>query len=76
VGRVTLPPCVAGHVERIEFLMGGSIFKNLSSVALSDSRNFHIYFSGACRSADVQREFLRLLAREGLRVHAECNVGD
>ncbi|MCL2513546.1 MAG: hypothetical protein FWF08_06555 [Oscillospiraceae bacterium] len=74
LGRVALPPCVAERVESVEFIMGGSIFKSLSTFVLSDSRFLHIYFSGACSATDVQREFLRLLAEEGLRVRAECNI--
>jgi len=71
LGRVELPPRIAEHVEGVEFIMGGSIYKSLCAFVLSDHRNLHIYLSGACKSTDVQRELFRLLEREGLRVTAE-----
>jgi len=74
LGRASLPDCLAEHVESVEFVMGGSIYKSLSGLAYSDRHFLRVCFSGACESADVQREFLRLLAREGLRVRVESNM--
>jgi len=71
LGRVELPQCIAEHVESVEFIMGGSIFKSLCAFALSDHRHLHIYLSGACESTEVQRELFRLLEQEGMRVTSE-----
>jgi len=71
LGRVELPPRIAERVERVEFIMGGSIFKSLCAFVLSDHRSLHIYLSGACKSTDVQRELFRLLEQEGLPVFAD-----
>jgi len=71
LGRVELPPSLAEHVENVEFIMGGSIFKSLCAFVLSDHRNLHIYLSGACKSTDVQDALFKLLAGEGLRVTSE-----
>jgi len=70
---ITLPILlhIAEHVENIEFIMGGTIFKSLCAFVLSDHKNLHIYLSGACKSTDVQDELFRLLEREGLRVTTE-----
>ena len=71
LGRVDLPPCLAGCVENVEFIMGGSIFKSLCCFVLSDHKNLHIYLSGACKSTDVQSELFRLLEQEGLCTNVE-----
>jgi len=71
LGRVELPPRVAERVEKIEVIMGGSVFKSLCAFVLSDHQDLHIYLSGACESIDVQRELFRLLEQEGLRVCVE-----
>jgi len=67
LGRVELPPELAGHVENVEFIMGGTIYKRLCAFVLSDRQSLHLYLSGACESTDVQRELFRLLEQEGLR---------
>jgi hypothetical protein len=74
LGRVTLPPGVAEHVEQVEGILGGSAQKRINCAMISDERFLHIYFSGDTKRTEVQREFFRLLAREGIRARVECNI--
>jgi NRPS condensation-like uncharacterized protein len=74
LGRAGLPESVAAHVESIECVLGGSSQKRINCMTVSDGRFLYVAFSGDTKKTDVQREFFRLLVREGMRVHAESNI--
>ena len=76
LGRAALPAGVAEHVDSIECVLGGSMQKRINCAAISDDRFLYVAFSGDTKKTDVQREFFRLLVREGMRVRVESNIRD
>ena len=76
LGRAQLSAAVAGHVDAIECVLGGSAQKRINCMTVSDERFLYAAFSGDTKKTDVQREFFRQLAREGVRVHVESNIRD
>jgi len=74
LGWIKLPPCIAAHVESVEVILGGSPYKHIQCAAISDDRMLHLFFSGDTEKTDVQREFFRLLAREGICARVESNI--
>jgi len=76
LGRAALPAGVAEHVDAIECILGGSMQKHINCAAISDDRFLYVTFSGDTKKTDVQREFFRLLVREGMRVRVESNIRD
>ena len=76
LGRAALPVGVAEHVDSIECILGGSMQKQINCMTISDDRFLYVTFSGDTKKTDVQREFFRLLVREGMRVRVESNIPD
>jgi len=74
LGQMKLPPCMAEHVEAVEAILGGSPYKRIQCAVISDDRRLHLFFSGDTEKTDVQREFFRLLAREGIHARVESNI--
>ena len=74
LGRLNLPPCLAEHVDGFEVLMGGSPQMKLTLGVVSDDQYVHLYFTGTSHKTDVQREMIRLLTKEGVRVRVESNI--
>ena len=76
LGRMSLPPSVAAHVDTFEVLLGGSPQMKLTLGVVSDDKYVHFYFTGRTPKTDVQREMFRLLTKEGLRMRVESNIGE
>lgn len=74
LGSVSLPPGVAEHVERMDFLPAPSAFNKTSASVLSWRGVLYINFGSLAVSRDLERFFFTRLRRLGMPVRVECNL--
>jgi len=74
LGQVQMPPCLEAHVDAVEIMLGSTKLKRLACVVFSFKGALQVFFSGDSPNTQVQREFFRLLASEGMRVQVGSNM--
>ncbi|MDD4745323.1 MAG: alcohol acetyltransferase, partial [Eubacteriales bacterium] len=73
LGVVNLPPEMASHVERLEFMLGPSRYNPVNCAVISTNGQVVIQFSATMEETDPQRAFFRHLVRLGIPVRVESN---
>lgn len=73
LGVVTLPPSMAPHVERFEFVLGLGDINHLNVTAVTYAGRLLVTFTRSIAEPDVEQAFFRFLAEKGLRITVETN---
>ncbi|NLO36750.1 MAG: hypothetical protein GX112_10440 [Clostridiaceae bacterium] len=73
LGVVNLPPEMAAHVERMEFMLGPSRYNPVNCAVIAANSQVVIQFSATMEETDPQRAFFRHLVRLGIPVRVESN---
>ncbi|MDD3243597.1 MAG: hypothetical protein PHD32_07745 [Eubacteriales bacterium] len=73
LGKVTLPQSVEPYVERLEFLLGLGDINRMNVASCSYGGVLRINFTRAILEPDIERDFCRFLAGQGIAVTVESN---
>jgi hypothetical protein len=74
LGPVTLPPALAAHVERFDFIPAPSSTLKTRASMVSWKDFLYISFGSLGRERELERLFFSRLAALGLPVKVECNL--
>lgn len=73
IGRIIIPNSMSEHIERFEGMSNPSKMKPVNCVVVSHLNTLVINFTRAIAESDIEREFFRILVRQGLHVKIESN---
>lgn len=72
-GSFTVPAEMERHIERMEIILGQATKPKVHCASMSYGNIMNITFAGNLKETDTEREFFRLLVREGISVRVESN---
>lgn len=75
LGVISLPPSMAEHVDRFEFVLGAPVKNMLNCAVVSFGDSITISFTRVMEESDIERSFFRHLAALGIPVVIESNYG-
>ncbi len=75
MGIIKLPPSMAEHIERFEFVLGAPARNMLNCALCSFQDSLTISFSRVMEETDIERFFFRYLADRGIDIVIETNYG-
>ena len=75
MGKITLPPVMEDHVERLDFILGPLQRTRVCAACLSYKGRLIVNFTRTIREPDFERGFFTRLVRLGLHVKIESNQG-
>ncbi len=73
LGIVEMPEEMAGHVDRLEFMLGPSRYNPINCAVLSSGAKTVITFSATSQETGPQRAFFKHLVQLGVHVLVESN---
>jgi NRPS condensation-like uncharacterized protein len=73
LGQVTLPSAYVKDVKHFEFLLNPTALDPIKAAICSYDNKLVVTFTSQIVQTDVQKEFFRLLAKEGIEVLVESN---
>ena len=76
LGLIKLPPGMAAHTQRMDFVLGAAMRTPISCAALSAAGHTTVTFSKTIREAEVERVFFTTLIELGVPVTIESNWRD
>jgi NRPS condensation-like uncharacterized protein len=74
LGDADLPPDLADHIDRFEFMLGPSHFTPVNCAVVSTANQMVITFSSTMSETDPQRAFFKQLVKLGIPVRIESNI--
>lgn len=75
MGIINLPPSMAEHVERFEFVLGAPVKNMLNCAICTFNSNLIMTFTRVMEETDIERFFFRYLSGQGIPVVIESNYG-
>ncbi len=73
MGRITLPPELDAHTERIDILMGQPFSARTNCAIVTFQNQLSISFASCIRETDVERLFFTRLVKDHIHVKIETN---
>ena len=73
LGRIKVPRAMEPFIERFDFIIGAPRTNNMSCASLSYGGKLYLNFSRTIRETDTEREFFRILVKQGIHVKVESN---
>ena len=73
LGAVRLPPEMAAHVTRMDFILGPLSSNRVVLAGLSYQDALYLNFTRTIRESDLEREFFTRLVKLGIPVKIESN---
>ena len=73
MGRITLPPELDAHTERIDILMGQPFSARTNCAIVTFQNQLNISFASCIRETDVERLFFTRLVKDHIHVKIETN---
>ena len=72
-GAFRVPEEMAGHIQRMEVMLGQPLGNQVNCASISYGNTMDITFASTIQESDVEREFFRFLVKAGIHVKVESN---